>query len=204
MMRALRMTGVFAALAFMAVPLMAQGGKADTTKKMTPPPAKAPVKAPVKTDMKAAASKAASGMAAKADASKPGAAKPDTVAAGASVSERGAKGQLSIMREVFTYEANGRRDPMVSLMSTGAIRPLLSEVEVIAILYDEDGSNSEALLRNLTDKKKMYHVKVGQSLGRMTVTQITRRDVIFTLNEFGTSTQARLSVKPDTSAARTP
>lgn len=114
------------------------------------------------------------------------------------------RSQMTLQREVFSYSAGGRRDPMVSLMNTAEIRPLITEVQVIGIVYDEEGMNHMAILRNTVDKKTMYHVKIGQMLGRMKVTQITRREVVFTIDEFGFSRQERLSVKPDTTAARTP
>lgn len=115
-------------------------------------------------------------------------------------------GKRTLEREVFTYQGGGRRDPMLSLVTSGDIRPLITEVELLAIVYDEGGSNHIALLRNIgtsKDKGKQYRVRVGQMLGRMRIAQITRKEVVFTLDEFGFSRQQRLSVKPDTTA-RTP
>jgi hypothetical protein len=119
---------------------------------------------------------------------------------------RADSGTRTLEREVFTYQAGGRRDPMLSLVMSGDLRPLVSEVELVAIVYDEGGSNHMALLRNIggsKDKGKLYRIKVGQMLGRMRVTQITRKEVVFTLDEFGFSRQQRLAVRPDTTA-RTP
>jgi hypothetical protein len=121
----------------------------------------------------------------------------------ASVSERGSRGQVQIMREVFTYVPRGRRDPMVSLMSSADIRPLITEIEVISILYTGNAATSMAVLRHLTAENVIYRVKVGDMLGRMTVAGIEPREVIFTLDEFGFSRTERLQVKPDTTA-RTP
>lgn len=115
-------------------------------------------------------------------------------------------GTKTLEREVFTYQSGGRRDPMLSLVTSGDIRPLFTEIELIAIVYDEGGTNSMALLRNIgnsKDKGKQYRVKVGQQIGRMRVSQITRKEVVFTLDEFGFSRQQRLAVRPDTTA-RTP
>jgi hypothetical protein len=116
------------------------------------------------------------------------------------------RASLTLEREVFSYPGNGRRDPMLSLTSSAELRPLLSELKLIAIIYDEEGSNHLAVLQNIADKsgKTQYRVKVGQALGRMRVAQITRREIVFTLNEFGFSRQERLSIKPDTTKARTP
>lgn len=128
----------------------------------------------------------------------------DSTAQTGSVSERGARGQIQIMREVFTYSPRGRRDPMASLMSSPDIRPLITEIEVISILYTGSASTSLAVLRHLSANPEIiYRVKVGDALGRMRVTAIEPYEVVFTLDEFGFSRTERLSVKPDTTA-RTP
>jgi hypothetical protein len=119
---------------------------------------------------------------------------------------RADSGTKTLEREVFTYTSGGRRDPMMSLVMSGDIRPLLAELELVAIIYDEGGTNHIALLRNIggsKDKGKQYRIKVGQMVGRARVSQITRKEVVFTLDEFGFSRQQRLAVKPDT-IARTP
>jgi hypothetical protein len=111
--------------------------------------------------------------------------------------------EISIRREVFSYSARGRRDPMISLITSADLRPMFTEIELVGITYDEEGRNSVALFRNIEDKKNtMYRVKLGQQLGRMKVTQITRREVVLTLDEFGFSRQERMSIKPDTTRAR--
>lgn len=130
-----------------------------------------------------------------------GGARPDSTKADSAAR---AQSPVTILRELFIYSEHGRRDPMISLMNSADIRPLISEIELIGISYDEDGKNSIAILRQVPDRKQMYRVRVGQQLGRMKVTQITRREVVFTIDDFGMSRQERLSVKPDTSKARTP
>lgn len=134
---------------------------------------------------------------------------PQNAAAGASqdsssVADRGARSQMTLMREVFTYADGGRRDPIVSLMGTTDIRPLINELQLLSVFHDETGMRSNALLRNTTDKKTLYRVRVGQMIGRMTVTQITRTDVVFTIDEYGLNRQERLTIKPDTTGAKTP
>lgn len=123
----------------------------------------------------------------------------DTTAA--SVAERGARGQVSILREVFSYAERGRRDPMVSLVSSADVRPLVTEVEVISIIYSP--GRSIATMRNLSDRRVIYRVKEGDVLGRMKIAQITPAEVVVTLEEIGASRTERLAVKPDTTA-RTP
>lgn len=96
-------------------------------------------------------------------------------------------------RETFSYERSGRRDPFVSLMSTSELRPLITDLRVVAIAYDATGASSVAVLRDLNTKEQ-YRVRTGQSLGRMRVSGISQREVTFTIEEFGYSRQEVLSV----------
>ena len=70
----------------------------------------------------AAQAKRTPAAAAKPDSAKP---KPDSVAATAPV----------LVREVFSYEGGGR-DPFLSLLRSGDIRPLLSDLRLVGIYYD--------------------------------------------------------------------
>ena len=108
----------------------------------------------------------------------------------------------TIYREVFEYEAGGRRDPFASLLATSDLRPLLIDLRLAAIAYDPNGRNSVAVLRDLTSKEQ-YRVKVGQTLGRMRVAAIQPRSVTFTIQEFGLSRQETLTMS-DTTRVRTP
>lgn len=118
-----------------------------------------------------------------------------------SVAERGAKGEVSFTREVFNYEAEGRRDPFLSLLSSSDLRPLINDLRVATILYDPTGRNSVAVLRDQSSKDQ-YRVKVGQTLGRMRVTAILPKSVTFTINEFGFSRQETLVVGDTTNARK--
>ena len=108
----------------------------------------------------------------------------------------------TIYREVFEYNASGRRDPFASLLATSDLRPLLIDLRLAAIAYDPNGRNSVAVLRDLTSKEQ-YRVKVGQTLGRMRVAAIQPRSVTFTIQEFGLSRQETLTMN-DTSRVSTP
>lgn len=108
----------------------------------------------------------------------------------------------TIYREVFEYDAGGRRDPFASLLATSDLRPLLIDLRLAAIAYDPNGRNSVAVLRDLTSKEQ-YRVKVGQTLGRMRVAAIQPRSVTFTIQEFGLSRQETLTMN-DTTRVRTP
>jgi hypothetical protein len=107
-----------------------------------------------------------------------------------------------INREVFNYDAGGRRDPFVSLMNTSELRPLITDLKLVAVAYDPVGHNSVAVLRDLTSKEQ-YRVRVGQALGRMRVAAIHEKEVVFTIEEFGYSRQETLNMV-DTTKTRPP
>jgi hypothetical protein len=96
------------------------------------------------------------------------------------------------MREAFRYDRSGRRDPFVSLMSYGELRPLITELRVTSIAYDPSGG-SVAVLRDLGTKEQ-YRVRVGESLGRMRVARIAQRAITFTIEEFGYSRTETLAL----------
>jgi hypothetical protein len=101
--------------------------------------------------------------------------------------------RVLIEREVFDYDAGNRRDPFVSLMTSSELRPLITELKLVAVAYDPVGGNSVAVLRDLTSKEQ-YRLRVGQTLGRMRVAAIHEKDVVFTIEEFGFSRQEILSM----------
>jgi hypothetical protein len=116
------------------------------------------------------------------------------------VTERGARGEMSIQREVFSYESSGRRDPFRSLMASGDLKPLLSDLRLVAVAFDEAGGNSVAILRDLVTKEQ-YRVRTGTLLGRMRVAHIRSKSVVFTIEELGYSRQETLGLS-DTTAER--
>ena len=115
-----------------------------------------------------------------------------------SVSQRGGKSEIALMRETFAYQAENRRDPFLSLMKTGDLRPMISDLRLVAVIYDPAG-RSVAILRDLQTKEQ-YRVKVGQTLGRMRVNQIRPNQVIFTIEEIGMTRQEALSMNDITKA----
>ncbi len=96
-----------------------------------------------------------------------------------------------VTREVFSYEAEGRRDPFFSLILTEDLRPLLSDLKLVGILYEASGRRSVAIMRDVLTNAQ-YRVNAGMTLGRMRVAQIKPRVVIFTIDEFGLSRQDSL------------
>ena len=103
--------------------------------------------------------------------------------------------RVLINREVFAYEASGRRDPFVSLLTTSDLKPLLTDLKLVGVAYDPRGQNSVAVLRDVTSKEQ-YKVRVGQTIGRMRVAAIQPKAVIFTIEEFGYSRQELLPIAP--------
>ncbi len=104
-----------------------------------------------------------------------------------------ARADTAFRREVYSYESAGRRDPFVSLMTIGELRPLLTDLKVQGILYDANGHNSVAMLQDATSKEE-YRVKAGMTIGRMRVARIDAKSVTFTIEEFGFSRQETLAL----------
>jgi hypothetical protein len=96
-------------------------------------------------------------------------------------------------REIFDYQGGGRRDPFVSLMSNGDLRPVITDLQVVGIVFDESGRTSVAILKDLSSKEQ-YRVRVGQSVGRIRVARIDTKSVTFTIEEFGFSRQETLAL----------
>jgi hypothetical protein len=131
--------------------------------------------------------------------SKPGT--PDQGTATVSVTEREPEGQLTFQRETFEYGSRGRRDPFVSLIKSGEIRPLFADLKLVTVLYDPTGRNSVAIMHDVSTKDQ-YRVKVGQTLGRMRVSQIQPKQVVFAIEEFGYGRQAVLALNDSTRARK--
>jgi hypothetical protein len=105
-----------------------------------------------------------------------------------------------IMREVYSYDSEGRRDPFVTLLTSSDLRPTVADLRLTGILYDENGPNSIATMRDLVTDAQ-YRVTAGQTLGRMKVALIKRKAVIFSIEAFGINRQDSL-VLGDTTKAR--
>jgi len=153
-----------------------------------------------------AASTVASAGSVKTAAPKPEKTAPGTAKANKSsapvgtVTPTASKSEISLVRETFNYSADGRRDPFMSLMKTGELRPAVSDLKLVTVIYDPAG-RSVAILRDLTTKEQ-YRIKVGQTLGRMRVASIQPKSVTFTVIAIGTTFQEVLALN-DTTRART-
>ena len=114
-----------------------------------------------------------------------------------SVTQNGTKAAVTFYREAFSYSSEGRRDPFVSLMATGELRPMIGDLVLVGIIYDESGRNSVAILVDATPGGQTYRKKVGETLGRIKVTRITDREVTVNVDEFGFSRQETLLIDTD-------
>ena len=68
---------------------------------------------------------------------------------------------------------------------------MLSDLKLVGILYEASGKRSVAIMRDVMTNAQ-YRVASGQTLGRMRVTQIKPKGVIFSIDEFGLSRQDSL------------
>ncbi len=107
-----------------------------------------------------------------------------------------------VERESFGYAGSGRRDPFRSLMVTAALRPLPSELRLVAVAYDPTGVGSVAILRDGTTKAQ-YRAGVGGRVGRMRVVRIRPRTVVFAVEELGFS-RTEVVTLSDSSATKQP
>ena len=126
----------------------------------------------------------------------------DPVSARVATAAEDTAARVLINRELFQYEADGRRDPFVSLLTTSDLRPLLNDLKLVAVAFDPNGRTSVAVMRDITSKEQ-YKVRVGQTLGRMRVAAIQEKAVIFTIEEFGYSRQEMLAMTDSTKTRRT-
>ena len=122
--------------------------------------------------------------------------KPQVKVSLASATNEETPAQL-ISRESYSYQGTGRRDPFVSLMNNGELRPVFQDLKLVAVAFDPLGRNSVAVLRDVTSKEQ-YRVKVGQEIGRMHVAAIRQKSVTFGIEEFGYSRQETLSMNDST------
>ena len=130
---------------------------------------------------------------------------PEAIPRGTAI-QAGTKGRVMFYREEFSYSAEDRRDPFVSLMATGEVRPMLSDLALIGVIFDAAGQRSVAVLIDATTGDT-YRVKTGQTIGRMKLQRIGQRDVTLQVDEFGFSRQETLPLdqnprRPGTGAPR--
>lgn len=123
----------------------------------------------------------------------------------AGVSQAGRqRGAVIVYREAFSYVDGGRRDPFVSLMLSGELRPILTDLQLTGVVYDEERpANSVALLVDISTGES-YRRRINEVLGRMKVTKIGREDITFSIDEFGLSRSETLIIDKTKKAGPAP
>lgn len=116
---------------------------------------------------------------------------------------RDSAGNVVFRREVFNYPSSGRRDPFGSLLESGDIRPLLQDLEIVAITLAPSQGQSIATLKDVSSNE-IYRVRVGSQFGRMRVVAIRQREVVLAIDEFGNTRQETLSITVPVGGGRTP
>lgn len=117
--------------------------------------------------------------------------------------QRDSAGNVVFNREVYGFPRTGRRDPFSSLIETGDIRPMLQDLQVVAITLAQTERQSIATLQDVSSKE-IYRVRVGSVFGRMRVVSIRQRDVVLAIDEFGNTRQETLSITVPVGGGRTP
>lgn len=135
-------------------------------------------------------------------APEPAATPPASAAPGTPSVEQAAPGdtnvpfiaQSALLRETFAYEGT-TRDPFLSLLDAEDVRPLISDLRLVSVIYDAAyPARSVAVLRDVADGKR-YRLRPGDVAGRLRVAQIRPREVVFTVQEFGFERQETLSLR---------
>lgn len=99
-----------------------------------------------------------------------------------------------LVRETFSYQG-AARDPFLSLLKGDDVRPLLEDLRLMSIIYDAAyPARSVAVLRDVSDGKR-YRLHPGDIAGRLRVSQIGPRHVVFTVQEYGFERQETLSLQ---------
>lgn len=176
--------------------LAAQTGQAVTTRN-TAPTAIAPAATPAKDTAKSRGPAKAAAVDTARTQPKPAAQVKATGKDSTKAPAKPAAAEVAFSREIFSYDASGRRDPFMSLLASGDLRPAYTDLKLVAVAYDPTGRKSIAVMRDVSSNDQ-YRVKVGQTLGRMRVAQIHPKSVTFTIDEFGYSRQEILALGDST------
>jgi hypothetical protein len=101
---------------------------------------------------------------------------------------------MDLSREVFSYRGTGR-DPFLSLLKSGDVRPLPQDVRVTGITFDPRyPQRSVATLQDTTYGRR-YTIRVGDVIGRIRIVEIRATEVVAVVEEFGVDRQLVLPVR---------
>jgi hypothetical protein len=101
---------------------------------------------------------------------------------------------MDLSREVFAYRGTGR-DPFLSLIRSGATRPMPGDLRVRGINFDPRyPQRSVATLQDRTDGRR-YTVRVGDVIGRIRIVEIRATEIVAVVQEFGVDRQVVLPIR---------
>jgi len=101
---------------------------------------------------------------------------------------------MDLSREVFAYRGTGR-DPFLSLLKSGDVRPFPQDVRVTGITFDPRyPQRSVATLQDTTYGRR-YTIRVGDVIGRIRIVEIRATEVVAVVEEFGVDRQLVLPVR---------
>jgi len=101
---------------------------------------------------------------------------------------------LEISREVFAYRGSGR-DPFVSLLRSGDVRPLPRDLRVVGITFDPRyPQRSVAVMHDISDMRR-FTVRPGDVVGRVRIVEVRATEVIAVVQEFGVDRQIVLPLR---------
>ena len=109
-----------------------------------------------------------------------------------------AEGEVRLVyeREVYSYDAGGRRDPFAALVGEGVnIGPTFADLQLRGIIYSTGRGQSIALLHDRAGN--LYRARRGDIIGNATVMEIRPLEVLFVVEDFGQTRQEMLRLKSD-------
>ncbi len=99
-----------------------------------------------------------------------------------------------LQRESYAY-SGGTRDPFLSVLEGNITGPELADLDLVGIMYNPRTPALSAVTLRDRLNLKIYTVREGERLGRMRVTDIRRKDVTFTIDDYGTERQETLTLR---------
>jgi hypothetical protein len=107
--------------------------------------------------------------------------------------------KLVFDREIFTYPAQGRRDPFAPLQGTDALGPLFEDLTLRTIAWSPTPQHSIVLIHDAN--KKSYLKRLGDVIGNSRIIGIEKDRVRFAVQSYGILREEVLTKAPRASVA---
>ena len=125
-----------------------------------------------------------------------------TTQGGAAPTTSGIKVDMSLVPppgealERESYDYNGApRDPFESVLETATTGPELADLDLVAVVFVERSHDQSAVVLRDRVTGKRYTAHEGERVGRARVASIGAKDVIFTVDDYGTLRTVTLSLR---------